>query len=85
MIHDNNFVVPFKPWMEISTRVNNYVVEFHKQQVMVNRELMTENIRWKTPIIGWVYLNTDGTSRRNNVAGCGGVLRDDNGMWICGF
>ena len=85
MIHDNNFVVPFKPWMEISNRVHNYVAEFHKQQVMVNRELVTENIRWKTPEIEWVRLNTDEASRRNNVAGCGGVLRDDNGKWICGF
>lgn len=63
-------VFPLKPWMEISNRVYNYVTEFHKQQAMDNSELLTENIRWKTPEIGWVHLNMDEASRRKNVADC---------------
>ncbi|CAA7051324.1 unnamed protein product [Microthlaspi erraticum] len=31
-------------------------------------------------------MNTDGASRGNpGLASAGGVLRDENGMWICGF
>ncbi|PNY03367.1 hypothetical protein L195_g026694 [Trifolium pratense] len=30
-------------------------------------------------------LNTDGVSKDDGSVGCGGVLRDINGVWICGF
>lgn len=43
-------------------------------------------ISWLPPEQGWVCLNTDGASRDNmNTAACGGVIRDCDGRWLCGF
>jgi ribonuclease HI len=49
----------------------------HQQQV---------NIAWLPPPIDWVALNTDGAAKQSEKkAGCGGVIRDNNGSWIDGF
>lgn len=43
-------------------------------------------ISWRPPFQSWVALNTDGPVRWNDgLAGCGGLLRDSSGAWICGF
>lgn len=43
-------------------------------------------MRWEKPDIGWVKLNSDGSSRGNpSVAGSGGLIRNEKGEWICGF
>lgn len=41
---------------------------------------------WKPPPIGWLKINTDGScdSSAEYIA-AGGVLRDCNGNWVCGF
>jgi hypothetical protein len=41
--------------------------------------LCVESIKWLPPI-GWVELNTDGVSTDDGSVGCGGVLRDINGV-----
>ena len=43
-------------------------------------------IRWEKPPLGWVHLNTDGSTLGNpGRAGCGGIIRNDRGDWIGGF
>lgn len=42
-------------------------------------------IGWDTPPPGWIKLNTNGGSRCNNEAACGGLLRDEHGNWLCEF
>lgn len=43
-------------------------------------------VRWERPYRGWHKLNTDGSAAGNpGVAGGGGVLRDDAGLWVKGF
>ncbi|KAI4357360.1 hypothetical protein L6164_001313 [Bauhinia variegata] len=44
------------------------------------------SIGWQFPPIGWVKCNVDGSSRKaHRSAGCGGVYRDGQGKWLCGF
>ncbi|MCI33932.1 putative ribonuclease H protein, partial [Trifolium medium] len=44
------------------------------------------NVYWENPPHGWYCLNTDGAAKDSSgVAGCGGLIRDDNGNWVCGF
>ena len=45
---------------------------------------VVENISRKPPYIGWIRLNTDDVSKGGFIASCGGVLRGENGEWICG-
>ena len=43
-------------------------------------------ISWIALNLGWVNLNTNGFSKGNPIiAFCGGLIRSDNGRWICGF
>ena len=43
-------------------------------------------VKWVPPTLGWVKLNTDGSSLGNpDQAGGGGVIRDHAGHWIRGF
>ena len=43
-------------------------------------------IRWERPNGGWIKLNTDGSSSGNpGPVGCGGIIRDENGVSVCGF
>ena len=45
-----------------------------------------KRVRWEKPQVVWKKLNTDGASKGNpGLAGCGGVVRDENGGWIAGF
>ena len=44
------------------------------------------SIRWERPEHGWRKLNTDGAcSELHRLAGCGGVVRDEDGQWEAGF
>ncbi|KAH1067419.1 hypothetical protein J1N35_032406 [Gossypium stocksii] len=43
-------------------------------------------IIWKAPSIGWYKINVDGAVITTiGVASAGGLVRDSNGNWICGF
>jgi hypothetical protein len=45
-------------------------------------------VRWiglQSPEEGWVKVNTDGTSKAEGIAGCGGLIRDHRGHWLGGF
>lgn len=45
-----------------------------------------KHITWCPPTSGWFKMNTDGASRGNpGLAAAEAVLRDENGVWVCGF
>lgn len=54
--------------------------------LLSNSGKSSERNCWKPPLMGWVTINTDACFKTHNeLAGCGGVLRDDNGDWVTGF
>ena len=43
-------------------------------------------VRWEKPHAGWCCLSTDGsTSASSGRAGCGSLIRDEQGEWVRGF
>ena len=43
-------------------------------------------VRWERPQMGWACLNTDDAAAGNlGQAGCGGLIRNEHGEWLCGF
>ncbi|KAL9419174.1 hypothetical protein AB3S75_037017 [Citrus x aurantiifolia] len=42
-------------------------------------------IGWMPPLWPWYKLNTDGSCRKDEGAGAGGIIRDSVGHWITGF
>jgi hypothetical protein len=43
-------------------------------------------IQQTSPLSGWIRLSTDGAAKVEvGVAGCGGILRNDNGVWMASF
>ena len=45
-----------------------------------------KRVSWERPSEGWVKFNTDGAAKGNlGLAGCDGVVKDENGKWLAGF
>ncbi|GAU51253.1 hypothetical protein TSUD_412460, partial [Trifolium subterraneum] len=85
-VHEPNHTSQWKPWSFILNLVNEY--KYTKQARETEKPCQKElkDIKWIYPAKGWVCLNTDGAAKSDTgIAGCGGILRNDNGIWICGF
>lgn len=51
---------------------------------MDTHQLM-ETIRWMPQRSDFVKIDINGFCGKNKLAGCGGVICDSSGDWICGF
>ncbi|MCH81675.1 hypothetical protein A2U01_0002466 [Trifolium medium] len=51
------------------------------------RDKEVRGIQWQLPPPpGWVRLNTDGATKvEDGVVGCGGIFRNENGVWMAGL
>ncbi|PNX92395.1 ribonuclease H [Trifolium pratense] len=49
------------------------------------RDRVLSYIQWKLPVGNYVKLNTDGASKEGRNAGCGGVIRGNQGERLGGF
>ncbi|KAK4276979.1 hypothetical protein QN277_015057 [Acacia crassicarpa] len=62
---------------EVITARQKLGVQGVKQEVLV---------RWMPPLVGTFKLNVDGCSKgMGKLAGCGGLIRTDDGQWVTGF
>ncbi|KAL0000220.1 hypothetical protein SO802_019822 [Lithocarpus litseifolius] len=72
----------------LSYEIVNQAVEFlcYVASPRNPARVVSRSIRWEKPAMGWKKLNTDGSVLGScGQAGCGGVVRDDQGNWIAGF
>nr|POE96236.1 putative ribonuclease h protein [Quercus suber] len=68
--------------VESQTREFIYCVASPK----LNGTMITKEVKWVRPALGWAKLNTDGSfSAGNGPAGCGGIIRGSDGQWVTGF
>ncbi|GAU10041.1 hypothetical protein TSUD_416290, partial [Trifolium subterraneum] len=83
--HDAEFVRPIHTVNYIYKSVEEYYNAKQTSNMIDGRECMLVDIRWKPPSGNFVRLNTDGASKDNNKAGCGGIIRGSQGEWLGGF
>jgi ribonuclease HI len=86
-VHDTRIQDPYKPWEIIMNSVTYYMSSMDSHRSLHNNlSMVNKDVRWYPPKHGWVCLNTDGASKSQTTnAGCGGLLRDEDGHWIRGF
>lgn len=85
-VHDERFIRPHHPSRHICLYAASYANLLQGLDVENVRASSTIWVRWLPPVQHWVRLNTDGAARgQGGTAGCGGVLRDGDGHWLCGF
>jgi ribonuclease HI len=83
--HDEDFVRPIHPINYVYKRVEEYHHAKHASDLIDGKEYSRVEIGWKPPSGNFVRLNTDGASKNNNQAGCGGIIRGNQGEWLGGF
>lgn len=59
--------------------------QFWNSNNQLVRKTSDAAISWNVPGEGEIKWNVDGSVRSGGYACCGGVLRDHNGHWVCGF
>jgi ribonuclease HI len=85
-VHDSNYTSQWKPWSFILKFANDYKTTKYARETEQPCHKVMKDIQWKCPEKGWISLNTDGAAKSDTtMAGCGGILRNDNGIWITGF
>ncbi|GAU26682.1 hypothetical protein TSUD_314590 [Trifolium subterraneum] len=72
-------------WCSSNTVSRDYTQALSSSNTVMMREQRVLMIGWLPPKANFVKLNTNGASKDNTVAGCGGVTRDCQGEWIGGF
>lgn len=90
----NNFVFNRKdrPYEEKIAWINRYGREVASAPVKKSKvggilyQSKIIKLNWEKPPTGWVKINSDGCATRDNKhACCGGVMRNENGNWLCGY
>jgi hypothetical protein len=86
-MHDKDFVSLFRLWQVAIEYVDAYKKSMlAEEQTKYGKEQQQVDISWKPPTTGWFDLNTNGAAKTGvGKTGCGGVLRNDTGMWVEGF
>lgn len=80
---NDNVDVPFDQYAFLMARVGEIKRAMVKEDLLLGKRKRGREmifVRWLTPRMGWVKLNTDGASRGNpGNAGCGGLIRGPGG------
>jgi hypothetical protein len=84
-IHDDEFVRPYRQFHHIINLMGDYKNAVKTNDVASARNQGIVLIRWIPPKPLFVMLNTDGAYKDHQIAGCGGVIRGNDGEWHGGF
>jgi hypothetical protein len=84
-LHESNFVRPSNPVQHVIKLCDDYKKAEHTDGMVFQHNRVMTNIGWKPPKDQFVKLNVDGASNNGKQAGCGGVIRGNQGEWLGGF
>jgi ribonuclease HI len=83
--HEEGFIRPYNPAQAIMKQATEYDLASNNARIVTGKEKTISLIKWSPPKIAFVKLNTDGACRQNQIAGCGGVIRGNQGEWLGGY
>ncbi|CAL9021386.1 unnamed protein product [Prunus brigantina] len=82
----------FNPGYEPPPNPHHTILQFSSEWLDANNVVNAKptreviQVRWSLPTLGNFKLNVDGSCKTDSWKICaGGLLRDSNGAWICGF
>ncbi|GAU25543.1 hypothetical protein TSUD_259770 [Trifolium subterraneum] len=84
-LHVEGFLRPNRPVQHVRNMAADYIHAMQNSSIMVNRSQVASRIGWVPPRADYIKLNTDGASKKMQLAGCGGVVRGSQGEWIGGY
>ncbi|MCH93591.1 RNA-directed DNA polymerase (Reverse transcriptase), partial [Trifolium medium] len=84
-LHEHNFMRPTNPVQHVVRLGKEYIRTMRMNSVIKQRTMVNTCIRWKPPRDKFMKLNTDGACKEGRRAGCGGIIRGNQGEWIGGF
>lgn len=78
-----DFILPATAVQQILQYMKQYEIKWNdKLEQQGPAEI--QMVKWEKPELGWCKVNTDGATFDSGLAGCGGVIRGDQGEWIRG-
>jgi ribonuclease HI len=84
-LFEDDYVRPARPIQHIMVLIQEYMGAISNNKVATRSNQTVMVIRWHPPRELFVKLNTDGAYKKDQVAGCGGVIRGIHGEWLGGF
>ena len=72
----------------LAAEITNQAMEFMYcySSLRISNGSATKMVQWEEPLRSWAKLNIDRASLGNlDLAGCGGVVWDENGNWVAEF
>ncbi|KAF7831333.1 ribonuclease H [Senna tora] len=86
VIFNDDFHIPENPTEFIMAHADKYWLASNSYCINPNRFSVPFNLKWEPPPLGWLKINTDGSASESlGLAGCGGIIRDNKGLWMGGF
>jgi hypothetical protein len=83
--HETNFLRPVNPVQHVMRMSEDYRKAMYANNTVIQKERVLSYINWKPLRENFVKLNTDGACKERKRAGCGGVIRGNQGEWLRGF
>lgn len=83
--HIEDFVRLYNPNLHVSLHLKDYGEALAMDNMVVERTKEVSLINWTPHRSGMVKLNMDGACIEGVTAGCGGLVRNEEGFWMGGF
>lgn len=83
--HDENYTRPSNQVEMIEKNFQEYISATKLNDIVRVQAREIRHIKWKPPKQGWVKLNTNDACLKDDRAGCGGLIRNNEGGFLGGF
>jgi hypothetical protein len=83
--HDEEFIRPAMAAQHVWKMMEEYTAVMRNITNIMKRDRVVHMIGWKPSKPLFISINIDGACKEQRQAGCGGIVRGDQGEWIGGY